>query len=85
MGTTSVDPHALRFAAQRLDEAADLLDVAVRRHLSGLQLEVIRSAVGELTDGIAHWQRAAREYARAVRAGADNYTDADRLGAEVLQ
>ena len=88
MGTTSVDPPVLRFAAQRLDEAADLLDAAVCRHLSGLRLQAAdhgtRSAIGQLVDGIARWQRAVRECACAVRVSADRYTDADRRAAEAL-
>jgi hypothetical protein len=89
MGTTSVDPYALRFAAQRLDEAADLLDAALSRHLSGLRLlaadGATRSAVGGVVEGVARWQRTAREYASVVRAGADRYTDEDRDGAEALR
>ena len=88
MGTTSVDPQALRFAAQRLDEAADLLEGAVRAHLGSVQLHGadrgIRSSIGQLADGVAQWQSAAREYARAVRASADRYIDEDRRGAEAL-
>jgi hypothetical protein len=88
MGTTSVDPQALRYAAQRLDEAADLLGAAARCHLSGLQLPTAdrrtRSAIGQLTDDVAQWQRAVREYAYAVRVGADRYIDEDRVGAEAL-
>ncbi|MFN8073302.1 MAG: hypothetical protein U0R66_16075 [Mycobacterium sp.] len=88
MGTTSVDPQALRFAAQRLDEAADLLDVALRSHLSELRLRGpdprTRSSIGQLVDGVSRWQRLAREYAYAVRAGADRYVDEDRRGAQVL-
>lgn len=88
MGTTSVDPHALRFAARRLDEAADLLEGAVRNHLSGLRLAgsggAVGMALGQLVDDVASWQRAVREYACAVRAGADRYADGDRRGAEAL-
>lgn len=89
MGTTSVDPHALRFAARRLDEAADLLEGAVRNHLSGLRLTgsggSMGLAMGQLVDDVAYWQRAVREYAGAVRASADRYSDEDRRGAEALR
>jgi hypothetical protein len=88
MGTTSVDPQALRFAAQRLDEAADLLDLALRNHLSGLQLRGADSrtrwSIGQLIDGVAQWQRAAREHAYAVRSGADRYVDEDSRAARAL-
>lgn len=89
MGTTSVDPQALRFAAQRLDEAADLLGMAVRNHLSGLRLPAVdprtRAAIGQLVEGATRWQREAREHAHAVRTGADRYVDEDSRGAQVLQ
>ena len=89
MGTTSVDPHALRLAARRLDEAADLLDTALRSHLNGLQLSsadgATRAAIEKLVADVARWQRAARESACAVRVGADRYTDDDRRGAAVLR
>ena len=89
MGTTSVDPHALRLAARRLDEAADLLDTALRSHLIGLQLSTAdgrtQAAIGLLVDDVARWQRAARESACSVRVGADRYTDEDRCGAAVLR
>ena len=85
MGTTSVDPHALRFAAQRLDEAADLLDGAVRGHLNGLRLPPARSAVSLVVQDVAQWQRAARECACALRVSAQCYTDDDHLGAEALR
>lgn len=86
MGTTSVDTHALRVAAQRLDEAADYLDAALGRHLSGLRLcgvdRQARSQIGQLVDGVARWQRSARECAFAVRAGADCYAGRDGRDAE---
>lgn len=89
MGTTFVDPAVLRFAARRLDEAADLLDTAVRTHLNGLQLPAQRTAVGAalgtLVDDVVSWQRAEREYAWAVRACADRYADSDRHDAEALR
>lgn len=89
MGTTSVDPYALRHAARRLDEAADLLDGAVRTHLAGLRLPAAdgrtRAAISQLIDEVLHWQRTAREYASAVRAGADRYADEDLAGAEALR
>lgn len=89
MGTTSVDPHVLRFAAQRLDEAADLLDVAVSRHLNGLRLQAaggsLGLAIGQLVRDVTRWQCAVREYACAVRSSVDRYTDEDRRGAEGLR
>ena len=89
MGTTSVDPHALHFAARRLDEAADLLEAAVRTHLGGLQFPTAdgstRSAISELAQRVAQWQQGVRDFACAVRAGADRYVDEDRHGAGVLR
>lgn len=89
MGTTSVDPQALRFAAQRLDEAADHLETALRNHLSGLRLRSAgpgaRSSIAQLVDGVTRWQREARAYADAVRAGAERYVDEDARGAQALR
>jgi hypothetical protein len=89
MGTTSVDPQVLHFAAQRLDEAADILAVALSRHLNRLRLHAAdpatRTAMDQLVDGVGQWQRAARQYAAVVRAGADRYIDADSTGAEALR
>ena len=89
MGTTSVDPQELRFAARRLDEAADLLEAAVRIHLTGLQLPAAdlpaRSAISQLAERVAQWQRGVRDFACDVRAGADRYIDEDRHGAEMLR
>lgn len=89
MGTTSVDPYALRHAARRLDEAADLLDTAVRVHLAGLRLQGAdgrtRVAIAQLVDRVLQWQRTAREYSSAVRAGADRYADEDLAGAQALR
>lgn len=65
------------------------MDVAVRTHLANLQLPAAdwgtRAAIGELVGDVAQWQRAAQEYACAVRASADRYTDEDRLGAQALR
>lgn len=89
MGTTSVDPHALRSAALRLDAAGDLLDAAIRGPLSDLQLRTVgpsvRSALGLLVEDVAGWRRAARDGACVLRAAAAEYLESDRLGAQVLQ
>ncbi len=75
MGTTSVDPHALRLAAQRLDAAADLLAAAVCVQLQGLPGS---AALDRLLGDVNAWQRAARETAAAVRTGAAGYIDVEQ-------
>lgn len=79
MGTTSIDPQALRLAAQRLDDAADLLDVALRVHLVGLR------SVDQLVAELADWRRDARDGADGLRAVAERFLAEDRAGAEVLR
>lgn len=79
MGTTSVDPNALWLAAQRLDEAADLLQAA----LSGRCLD--STALYPLLGDVRLWQQAARETASALRTGAGRYTAAEAAAVAVLR
>lgn len=81
MGTTSVDPQTLRLAAQRLDAAADFLDVARRVHLAGVHSR----AVDHLAAELAQWQRDARDGAVGLRAVAERFLAEDRTGAEALR
>ena len=74
MGTVSVDPGALRMAAQRLDAAADILAGAVGAHLCGLQSG---AAVDVLAEDVGRWTHAAREVAAVLRSGADRYLDGE--------
>jgi len=77
MGTTSVDPHALRVAARHLDTAADLLDSTLAGHLGALRCGdgTLRAGLDQLSADVAAWRRAARETADALRVGADRYAE----------
>jgi hypothetical protein len=80
MATTSVDPQALRLAAQRLDTAADLLDAAIDRlgQAGG-------GAVEQIVADIAQWQRGARDGAAGLRTVAARHIEQDNAGAEALR
>ena len=90
MGTTSVDPAALRAAAQRLDAAADIVDRILTSNLSGLRFDsavagrdhavvggVVRGVLDRLIADMTRWAVAARETAAALRTGADRFSDAE--------
>lgn len=83
MGTTFVDPQALRLAAQRLDTAADLLDAAMDRLGSGGG--PLRGRLDEIVADMAHWQRGARDGAVGLRTVAERHIEQDSAGAEVLR
>lgn len=83
MGTTSVNPLALRLAAQRLDTAADLLDAAINRLATGGG--PLRGMVDEIVADIAHWQRGARDGAVGLRMVAERHVEQDSAGAEALR
>lgn len=82
MGTSSVDPPALWFAAQRLDDAAELL-ARLSGGLSGAS--VVSAALDQLLGDIALWQRAAQETAGALRAAARQYTEGEVRAVEMLR
>lgn len=83
MGTTSVDPHALCLAAQRLDDAADVLHAALSGHLGGRY--VVSAALDRLLGDIGLWQQAARGTASALRTAASRYSDAELRAVEMLR
>lgn len=82
MGTVSVDPAALRMAAQRLDAAADILAGAVGAHLRGLRSG---EAVALLVADVGQWTHAAREVAAVLRSGAERYLDGEADAVAALQ
>ena len=82
MGTISVDPAALRMAAQRMDAAAEILAGALGTHLRGLQSG---DAVCQLVADVGHWTRAAREVAGVLRLGADRYCDGESAAVAALR
>lgn len=88
VAVTTVDPQALLAAAQRLDEAADLLHGALTGYLSALHFDAdpgVRAAMDRLVADVASWQRAARETAAVLRTGAQRYSDAETQAAEALR
>jgi len=85
-----VDAAAVRTVANRFDDAAQLIDGAVRTHFARLAFDgatagrayvghgdALRLALNRLADELAHWARATVEIATALRACADRYTEAD--------
>jgi phytoene/squalene synthetase len=85
-----VDIAALHAVARQYDTVADVVEGAVRRHLTGLTFDgamagrahaargdALRAAVDHVADQLRQWSRAAAEIAAALRASADRYADAD--------
>lgn len=90
MGTTSVDPAALRAAAQRMDAAADIVESILAANLSGLRFDsavagrdhaavggAVRGVLDRLIADMTRWAVAARETGAALRTGADRFSDAE--------
>jgi hypothetical protein len=85
-----VDVAALHAVAREYDTVADIVDAAVRRHLTGLAFDgavagrahaargdALRVAVDHVAQQLQQWSRAAAEIAVALRASADRYVEAD--------
>jgi hypothetical protein len=85
-----VDVAALLGIARQYETAADIVDGAVRSHLTGLAFDgaaagrvhvargdALRSAVDHVVDQLREWSRASAEIAAALRASAHRYADAD--------
>ena len=85
-----VDVAALQAVARQYETVADIVDGAVRTHLSGLMFDgaaagrahvargdALRMAVDHVVDQLRQWSRAAAEIAAALRASADRYAEAD--------
>ena len=81
-------------AARQYDTAADIVDTAIRTHLTGLRFDgaaagrvhtargdAVRIAVDEVVNRLHDWARAAAEIAAELRSSADRYLDADAHGA----
>jgi hypothetical protein len=86
---------AVRDAARQYDTAADLVDAAIRTHLSELRFDgavagrmhaangdALRLAVDDVVDRLHQWARAAAEIAAQLRSCADRYVDVDARGAQ---
>jgi hypothetical protein len=89
-----VDVAALHAVARQYEAAADIVEGAVRTHLTGLVFDggaagrmhvahgdALRSAVDHVVDQLRQWSRAAVEIAAALRASADRYVEADARAA----
>ena len=89
-----VDVAALHAVARQYEAAADIVDGAVRTHLTGLGFDgaaagrrhvargdVLRRSVDHVVDQLRQWSRAAAEIAAALRVSADRYAEADALAA----
>jgi delta 1-pyrroline-5-carboxylate dehydrogenase len=89
-----VDVAALHTVARQYEAAADVVEGAVRTHLSGLVFdgavagrmhvargEAVRAAVDHVVDQLRQWSRAAAEIAAVLRASADRYAEADARAA----
>jgi hypothetical protein len=83
---TRVDVAAVRDAAGQFDASVEILDAAMRDHLSHLAFsgstagrsyaargDELRAALDRLSDGMIQWSRASAEVAAALRATADRY------------
>jgi ABC-type transporter Mla subunit MlaD len=92
-----VDVAALHAVARQYDAAADIVEGAVRTHLSGLVFDgaaagrahaargdAVRAAIDHVVDQLRQWSRAAAEIAATLRASADRYAEADAGAARRL-
>jgi hypothetical protein len=88
--TARVDVPALHAAAWHYRAIADMLDDAVRRHLSGLVFDgaaagrayvdrgdALRTRFDQLADQLRSWSRVCVEISSALRRSADRYIEAD--------
>jgi transposase-like protein len=89
-----VDTAAVRAVANRFDDAAQLIDTAVRTHFANLAFDgatagrayvghgdALRLALNRLTGELGQWARATAEIAAALRASAERYGEADQHAA----
>jgi hypothetical protein len=85
-----VDVAALHAVARQYEVAAEIVDGAVRTHLTGLVFDgaaagrvyvargdALRAAVDRVVDQLRQWSRAAAEIAAVLHASADRYAEAD--------
>jgi hypothetical protein len=89
-----VDVSALHAVARQYEVAADIVEGAVRTHLTGLVFDgaaagrmhvargdALHAARDHVVDQLRQWSRAAAEIAAALRASADRYAEADARAA----
>ena len=81
-------------AARQYEAAADLVDTAIRTHLTRLRFDgavagrmhtahgdALRLAIDDVVDRLHEWARAATEIAAELRSCVDRYVDVDARGA----
>jgi hypothetical protein len=89
-----VDASAVRGVADRIADAADLIDGAIGKHLARLVFDgaragrgypasgdAVRAGLDQLAGDLAQWSRGAAEIAIALRCGVDRYVDAELYAA----
>jgi hypothetical protein len=92
-----VDVQAVLDAARHYESAADMVDAAVRSHLTGLRFDgavagrvhaaqgdALRRALDDLASGLQQWVRASAEVAAELRSSATRYVDIDAHSARRL-
>ncbi|PEG36608.1 hypothetical protein CQY20_18610 [Mycolicibacterium agri] len=92
-----LDVAAVLDAARQYDAAADIVDTAIRRHLTGLRFDgaaagrmhtahgdAVRLAIDEVVDRLHQWARAASEIAAELRSSADRYVETDAIAGRRL-
>lgn len=92
--TARVDVAAVLDVARQYDTASDIVDAAIRTHLTGLRFDgavagrvhaaqgdALRLAVDDVVHRLHQWARAATEIAAELRSCADRYVDVDARGA----
>jgi hypothetical protein len=85
-----VDVAALIGVARQYETVADIVDGAVRSHLTGLAFngaaagrmhvargDALRAVVDQVVDSLRQWSRASAEIAAVLRTSADRYAEAD--------
>lgn len=89
-----LDSAGVRGIADRIDEAAELVETAVSNHLSCLTFDGsragrayagcggrLRAELDRLAVELTQWSRAAVQIAVALRAGVDHYAEAELYAA----
>lgn len=89
-----VDVAALHSVARQYQTVAEIVDGAVRTHLTVLGFDgasagrlyvargdAVRAGVDHVADRLRQWSRACAEIAAVLRASADRYAEADAVSA----